>query len=263
MPFVKLDTKILDSSLWVDRDLREVFITALLMARPLDVTKPLETYKIREIEKTDFVVPPAEDYGFVAAAGSGIVRRSLVDMESGMKALEALADPDPESRTSDFEGRRLVRVNGGFIVLNFKKYRDLDHSTDRVRRFREREEARLLAGQDKRDRANKTLHPVSGTNGTPLPTQAEADSDADTEAAAGAFDPEVEALIQDAEATGLYVNPRQEFTSIQNSLGRLTLTVAKRVIKKNPLMLRQAIPASPTLEDTLTPSKKRGKIQPW
>ena len=118
MPFVKLDSGILDSTLWVDRDQRDLFITALLMAEPRELTEPLAQLQVDSLEPTGFQVPPGW-YGFVPAAGPGIARRALVDSEPGLVALRALGSPDPESRSHDFEGRRLVRVDGGYVVLNY------------------------------------------------------------------------------------------------------------------------------------------------
>src|ERR1700749_4238582 len=104
MAFVKLDTRILESTLWIARECREVFIPALLMAMPREITEPTPQLEIRSLEETGFVVPPGW-YGFVDAAGVGIVRRALVDPEKGIIALERLGSPDPHSRTADFEGR--------------------------------------------------------------------------------------------------------------------------------------------------------------
>jgi hypothetical protein len=139
MAFVKLDVKILKSSLWVEQNHRDVFITALCLAEPRELTEPMEQYEVDSLTKTGFVVPPGW-YGFIEAAGSGIVRTSLVkDNQAGMEALRALGSPDPESRSPEFDGRRLVRVSGGFIVLNFFKYRDRDYTaSERQRRLRQR-----------------------------------------------------------------------------------------------------------------------------
>lgn len=138
MAFVKLDCGMLDSTLWVDRESREVFITALLMAEPKEFLEPTPQYVVRGFDETGFVVPPGW-YGFVPAAGIGIVRRALVDEAVGFQALERLGAPDKESRSSEFEGRRLIRINGGYIVLNFMRYRDRDYTgAERARRYRER-----------------------------------------------------------------------------------------------------------------------------
>lgn len=145
MSFVKLDAGILTSTLWGDLEGREVFITALLMAMPYELEYPVEALAVRTLEPLGFTVPVGW-YGFVAAAGVGIVHASRLDAELGLVALERLGAPDPESRTPDFEGRRLVRVDGGYIVLNYMKYRDKDHTAkDRMKRFRARKKAEAKA----------------------------------------------------------------------------------------------------------------------
>lgn len=139
MAFVKLDCGILNSTLWVEREARDIFITALLMAIPYELKTPMAQLKIGELAETGFVVPVGW-YGFVQAAGPGIVRMAMSEPEPGMRALARLGSVDVESRSSDFEGRRLVRVDGGFIVLNFMKYRDKDNTTAvRSARYRARQ----------------------------------------------------------------------------------------------------------------------------
>jgi hypothetical protein len=141
MPFVKLDTAILESTLWIDRAARDIFITALLMAEPREITKPMPQYYADRIEQTGFSVPPGW-YGFVAAAGVGIARRAFVEQDEAMRALETLGSTDPHSRSPEFGGRRLVRVDGGFIVLNFFKYRDKDYTAaERMAKLRARRKA--------------------------------------------------------------------------------------------------------------------------
>ncbi len=138
MPFIKLDTGILESTLWIDRAMRDVFITALLMADLHEVQSPQEAFTIGKLEKLGFVVP-AGWYGFVHAADSGIIRRALVEHTEGMTALEKLSNPDASSRSPEYEGRRMVRVDGGFIILNYCKYREKDHTNaDRQARWRDR-----------------------------------------------------------------------------------------------------------------------------
>jgi len=138
MAFVKLDAGILESTLWLARDVRDVFITALLMAQPHEISEPTAQLQVRALDQTGFIVPPGW-YGLVKAAGVGICRRAMVDRDAGLDALENLGSPDPESRTPDHDGRRLVRVDGGFLVLNFIAYRERDASAaTRARRYRER-----------------------------------------------------------------------------------------------------------------------------
>lgn len=148
MAFVKLDTGILDSTLWVERECREVFITALLLAMPAEIERPLPQYEVRSLARTGFVVPPGW-YGFIAAAGVGIIRRALIEQELGLQALERLGAPDPESRSPEFDGRRLARVEGGYIVLNFIKYREKDATNAKRQerwRLRQKQKAAEAAG---------------------------------------------------------------------------------------------------------------------
>ena len=138
MAFVKLDCGILDSTLWPDREGREIFITALLMAEPYELKEPKQAIKIRSLEDDDFIIP-AGWYGFVPAASTGIARRAGIALEEGVSAIERLCAPEPESRTPDHEGRRMARIDGGFIILNFDNYRRKDYTTaERSRRYRER-----------------------------------------------------------------------------------------------------------------------------
>jgi hypothetical protein len=164
MAFVKLDTGVLDSTLWVDRPCREIFITALLMAEPIELTESMPQFHVKAIEPTGFVVPPGW-YGFVRAAGVGISNRALLEHEVGLAALERLGSSDPESRSKEYEGRRLVRVDGGYIVLNYFRYRDRDHTAaDRQKRMRERKR-----------------HAVTSRNKPVTSRIADADADADAE----------------------------------------------------------------------------------
>ena len=74
MRFVKLDTRILDSTLWVEQGSRDIFITALLMAELRDLTGLMKQLEVRRLKPTGFFVP-AGWYGFIAAEGTRIIQR--------------------------------------------------------------------------------------------------------------------------------------------------------------------------------------------
>lgn len=138
MPFVKLDRGILDSSLWSDRDQRDIFLTAILSAEPFELKEDSPQLDIGTLDKTGFLIP-AGWYGFVAMAPSGLIRRACLGLTEGYKALEKLGRIDPDSRSDEFGGRRLARIANGFVVMNYVKYREKDHtSTERVRLYRQR-----------------------------------------------------------------------------------------------------------------------------
>jgi hypothetical protein len=163
-PFVKLDCGMLDSSLWIDKEARDVFITGLLMAEPFELQQPKPQLEVRAIKETGFIVP-AGWYGIVRAAGTGIVRRAGLKIERGLDALERLGAPDADSRSGDYEGRRVVRTDGGYLILNFAKYRERDYgAAERAKRYRERKR-HAVASRD-------------GVTRTRNVTQAEAEAEA-------------------------------------------------------------------------------------
>lgn len=97
--FVKLYGTILDSSVWSeDAFTRLVWITMLAMA---------------------------DAEGFVEAAIPGLARRANVPIEDCEAALARLEAPDPYSKSTENEGRRIKRAERGWIILNYKHYREL------------------------------------------------------------------------------------------------------------------------------------------
>jgi hypothetical protein len=168
MPFVKLDCGILTSTLWMDRVAREVFITALLMAEPAEFDAPIPEISTRTLDYTGWEAP-AGWYGFVPAASVAIIRHAGIDSDPGMEALERLSGPDENSRSHEFGGRRMIRINGGYLVLNYMKYRDRDYTgAERQRRYRKR--------QAERNAVTQSSNTVTSRVVTHLEAEAEADS---------------------------------------------------------------------------------------
>jgi hypothetical protein len=192
--YVKLDCDMLRSSTWGDYDARNVMLTALLMAEPKEYSEPEPQMQVRSLDHTGWHVPPGW-YGFVPAAGAGIVATAGIEREAGFAALERLGSPDPESRSRDFDGRRVVRVDGGFVVLNFMRFREKDHTTaERSRRYREQKRARQKPPpppppQQERDASwRHAVTPrtdgVTGRDVTHAEANAEANAEEEEEAAA-------------------------------------------------------------------------------
>ena len=70
-------------------------------------------------------------------------------------AIERLEAPDPDSRTEKEEGRRIIKVEGGWFIVNYEKYRSFSNSESpgavRTRKWRERkmsEGARLFKEEE-------------------------------------------------------------------------------------------------------------------
>lgn len=115
--YVKLFADILQSTVWTeDSDVRIVWITLLLLA---------------------------DADGHVHATAPGIAATAHVALPKTREALERFEAPDPDSRTEEHEGRRIERVPGGYVILNYNAYkamRDRDtvreQTRERVRRHR-------------------------------------------------------------------------------------------------------------------------------
>ncbi len=124
--FTKLYSGILDSTLWCEPDrTRLMWICMLAMA---------------------------DQYGRVMGSVPGLANRARVPLDDARAAIRAFLDPDPDSRTKDFEGRRIEEIDGGWRLLNHAKYRELRAEDDR------REQNRLAqarARDRKRDESAK------------------------------------------------------------------------------------------------------------
>jgi hypothetical protein len=97
--------------------------------------------------------------GLLASCGpDGIAKVSSVFLSSvchlslGItdKALEILEKPDPRSRGLAEEGRRIKRVDGGYFVINYGKYRAFTYSmkNDAVRQRRHRKAVKSVTERD-------------------------------------------------------------------------------------------------------------------
>lgn len=151
--YTKLFSSIVTSTIWVESDrTRIVWITMLAMA---------------------------DKNGEVQASIPGLARLAGVPIPDCEEAIAKFMAPDPYSRTPDDEGRRIEKIDGGWALLNHKKYREMASREDskaagneRVRRFREKE---------KRNGVKRDVTPSNG-----LLTQdlhiAEADTDAEAKA---------------------------------------------------------------------------------
>ncbi|MBU2527699.1 MAG: hypothetical protein KKC03_13970 [Bacteroidetes bacterium] len=115
MPFVKLDCKILDKSIWRESpEVCKVWITILAMA---------------------------DQDGLVEAAIPGIADRARVSLKETEKAIMKFQAPDKYSSNPDHDGKRIERTGRGFKVLNYNIYREFSYSSNkdavRKRKYRE------------------------------------------------------------------------------------------------------------------------------
>jgi hypothetical protein len=114
----KLFTKILDSSIWLESDATRLVWLTLLAAMDED--------------------------GFAQFASvANLAHRARVTPDVCAEAVRCLEAPDANSGDPDHGGRRLERVDGGWVVLNAGKYRLMvtrvvarEQTRERVRKFR-------------------------------------------------------------------------------------------------------------------------------
>lgn len=67
----------------------------------------------------------------VNASLPGLADAARIPLDKCIKALEILSRPDPYSRTTEYEGRRIEACEGGWVILNGEKYRNKMSIDDR------------------------------------------------------------------------------------------------------------------------------------
>jgi hypothetical protein len=83
--------------------------------------------------------------GYVGASVPGLAHAANISLDECKRGLEKFCSPDEFSRDPSNEGRRLRRVVGGFVVVNYLRYRNRrtesqSKNAARQKRFREARE---------------------------------------------------------------------------------------------------------------------------
>jgi len=117
--FTKLFSDIIDSTVWRE-DLATKVVWVTMLAK-------------------------ADKNGIVRSSIPGLADAARVSLPECLEALAKFLGPDAYSRTKDFEGRRIMETDGGWILLNYQKYRKLKDeeetriaTAERVKKFREK-----------------------------------------------------------------------------------------------------------------------------
>lgn len=119
MGFTKLFSDIVMSTIWQEDDkTRIVWITMLATS---------------------------DAFGRVNASVPGLAKAANVSLAECQKALDKLSAPDVYSRTKDHEGRRIKEIDGGWLILNYQKYREKGRSISRAEYFRKYRESQKAA----------------------------------------------------------------------------------------------------------------------
>ena len=67
----------------------------------------------------------ADRKGRVWASVPGLANRARVSLKEAEAAIKKFLSPDKYSRTSDYDGRRIEIIDGGWRLLNHEKYRSI------------------------------------------------------------------------------------------------------------------------------------------
>jgi hypothetical protein len=89
----------------------------------------------------------ADPEGFVVGTVPGVAQQAGVTLEQAKLAIGLLENPDPYSSTPDFEGRRVIKVERGWHIVNFVAYRErakLEAEKARKRTWAQKNRARQL-----------------------------------------------------------------------------------------------------------------------
>jgi hypothetical protein len=160
-----------------------------------------ESHETRLVWITMLVEANAD--GIVEASVGGLAHLARVTKAECEAALAVLSAPDEDSRSPEHEGRRIRKVDGGWLVLNHAKYRARQskrnaQAAERMRRYRER----------KRNERNVTRNAANVAAGSHQKAEADADADLVTRPVTQPDGPET--YLADLEAARLTVMGEHE-----------------------------------------------------
>lgn len=120
----------------------------------------------------------ADQHGRVWGSAPGIARRAGINLDEAEAALTSFLSPDRHSRTADFDGRRIEKIDGGWRLLNYGKYREMRDAESRREQNREaqqrhRDKMRLEALGISQNVSN----PADDADNKPGSAQAEAEAE--------------------------------------------------------------------------------------
>ena len=145
--FTKLFNSIITSSIWSEDDkVRLMWITMLAST---------------------------DANGYVTGSIPGMAAIARMSLQEAEQSIAALCAPDPYSRSKEYEGRRLIEADGGWLIVNYAKYRQRRDPEKRREQNRE-------AKRRQREKESGCQQDVSQCQ--PMSAQAEAEAEAEAEA---------------------------------------------------------------------------------
>jgi hypothetical protein len=95
--FTKLFSSIITSSIWSEDDKTRIMWITMLAS--------------------------ADARGHVSGSIPGMAAIARMSVEEAKNSIRSLCQPDPYSRSSENDGRRLIEIEGGWLITNYAKYR--------------------------------------------------------------------------------------------------------------------------------------------
>lgn len=72
-----------------------------------------------------YMLSQADSEGrYRCASIAGLARAAAVSRQQAARAVRELEAPDPDSTTKDNEGRRILRIPGGWQIVSYTRYRE-------------------------------------------------------------------------------------------------------------------------------------------
>lgn len=118
----------------------------------------------------------ADAVGFVEAALPGLARLSNLSLPETESAIVVLESPDPHSKNPSHEGRRVLRVDGGWVIINYEEYRGR-RSEDERREYMRTYMKEYRSGKQSVNNGKQIVNTVN--HGKPPLAQAEAEAEAE------------------------------------------------------------------------------------
>lgn len=216
----------------------------------------------------------ADRDGVVEASVPGLAHLARVPRKVVDEALRIFLSPDPDSRTPDYEGRRIEAVPGGWRLLNHAEYRERmsnddirEKAAERKRKQREREAAEAEAaayaeGQAEADLSHALSQEVTLGHAASRPSR-----HTEAEAEAGSLSPSGSRSGSDPDQTGAGARSNVDAVAtlngytLQKTFGRVRAREvgglewqAVKVVDGSATSMAEMINSDPTLAADVVPT---------
>jgi len=140
--FTKLFNSIITSSVWSEDDKTRLMWITMLAA--------------------------SDAQGFVTGSIPGMAAIARMSIEDAEKSIKALCKPDPYSRSKEYDGRRLLECEGGWLIANYQKYRQKrdpekrrQQNCEAQRRYRRKQKISQCKPESAQAEAEADIPPIS------------------------------------------------------------------------------------------------------